>query len=180
MRSFLAIELPESLVSELTDLQARLPVGRKMPEENLHLTLAFLGDQSGEALEDLHFRLQRLQAAPFELTLSGLDCFGGRNPRGLAIMADKNRAIAQLHLQIHSALNASGLQPRRERFRPHVTLARFGRSLSEAELHRLQGFLGEWLDYRAHPVLVHSFSMFRSTLGPGGAVHDILGQYSLN
>jgi RNA 2',3'-cyclic 3'-phosphodiesterase len=180
MRSFLAIELPEPLIAELTALQARLPVGRIMPEENLHLTLAFLGDQSGEALEELHFRLQRLQAPPFELALSGLDCFGGRNPRGLVIRAAKNPVLARLHQQVHGALYASGLQTARERFRPHVTLARFGRSQSETEMHKLQGFLGQWLDFSARPVLVHSFSLFRSTLGPGGAVHDILGQYSLN
>jgi RNA 2',3'-cyclic 3'-phosphodiesterase len=180
MRVFLAIELPEPLVSELKTLQAQLPVGRKVPEENLHLTLAFLGDQPQELLEDLHFHLQRLDAPAFELTLDGLDCFGGRNPRGLVVMATKNRALEQLHLQVHSALHATGLQPGRNRFRPHVTLARFGRNMSEADMHRLQGFLTGWLDYRVGPVVVHSFSLFQSTLGPGGAVHDILGQYSLN
>ncbi|MFC3117545.1 2'-5' RNA ligase family protein [Jhaorihella thermophila] len=72
MRAFLAIGLPDAAVRDIRRLQARLPVGRAVPRDNLHLTLAFLDDQPEEALEALDAELQALRAPGFDLRLSGL------------------------------------------------------------------------------------------------------------
>ena len=45
MRSFLAIPVPEAQADPLLDVQHALEVGRSVPPENWHVTLAFLGNQ---------------------------------------------------------------------------------------------------------------------------------------
>ena len=45
MRAFLALDLPQETRDALIRVQADLPVGRPVPCENLHLTLAFLDEQ---------------------------------------------------------------------------------------------------------------------------------------
>ncbi|MBL4556903.1 MAG: RNA 2',3'-cyclic phosphodiesterase [Rhodobacteraceae bacterium] len=98
-----------------------------MPPENLHLTLLFLDDQPVPALEDLHHELGRLAPAAFDLRLTGLGSFGGKAPRTLHAEAAPDPALIGLQAQIREAVRRAGIERPRTRFRPHVTLARFGR-----------------------------------------------------
>ena len=78
MRLFIAILLSEEMKKALTDAQQAMVDrgvrGRYSPEENLHLTLAFIGDYPDaqpvlDALNTVSFR-------PFDLSLEGIGCFG--------------------------------------------------------------------------------------------------------
>ncbi|MEJ2019378.1 MAG: 2'-5' RNA ligase family protein, partial [Maritimibacter sp.] len=80
MRAFLALDIPDDLLVPLTRLQAGLTVGRVVPEENLHLTLAFLGEISEVQAQDLAEALSLFHHPAIDLTLSGLDLFGGKRP----------------------------------------------------------------------------------------------------
>ena len=74
MRLFIAICLSEDMKGALTDVQrqmrAQRVTGSYTPEENMHLTLAFIGEYP----EPDDIRLPVL--APFEIELDGIGCFG--------------------------------------------------------------------------------------------------------
>jgi 2'-5' RNA ligase len=101
--------------------------GRPPPAENLHLTLAFLGQVNAERRAALAAIGAAAAAAapPFLLTLDRVGAFRGA---GIA-WAGADRAPPEL-LQLVAALNdglaAAGLPVERRPFHPHVTLARRG------------------------------------------------------
>ncbi|WP_299351742.1 RNA 2',3'-cyclic phosphodiesterase [uncultured Shimia sp.] len=177
MRAFLAIDLPDTAREAISRLQDDLKPGRKVPEENLHLTLAFLDDQPQSVLEHLHGALGDLTFAPFDLTLSGLDLFGGKRPRLIYLKADGGAALTGLHKALRGVARVAGIDLPRERFRPHVTLARFRRDLEPGQVAQIGSFLEAYHSIALAPFTVTGFSLFASTLHPDGAVHEELACY---
>src|SRR5690606_41886172 len=80
MRCFIAIPVPVPASARLMAIQAGLPLGAPVPEENLHLTLAFLGDMSLPALEAVDDELSTLRSEAFDLEIAGLGTYGGAIP----------------------------------------------------------------------------------------------------
>ena len=74
------------------------------------------------------------------LALSGLELFGGRRPAVLAVAATGD-GLAPLHAKVMRLAREAGLALPRERFRPHVTIARFPREMGPKDRVRLEEFL---------------------------------------
>ena len=179
MRAFLAIELADEVTEALTRLQAGLPVGRPVAAENLHLTLAFLGDQEEVALEGLHYELDTIRTAPFALRFCGLGAFGGDRPRVLFADVAPEPALSDLHRRVMSALHRAGIAAPRERFHPHVTLARFGNGAAPDAAARLRRFLTDYGDTPLPGFGVTGFGLYESTLHPSGVRYELLARYEL-
>lgn len=177
MRSFLAIDLPEDVVDSLTRLQAMLPAGRVVPPENLHLTLAFLGDQAEEQLEALHDELRAVSVAAFDLRFSGLGCFGAPRPATLFAEIAGCAALGALHAKLHSLIRRSGMSLPRDRFRPHVTLARFRKGGDPAVVHRFLELHG---NTQLPGFTACGMSLWQSRLYRDGAQYDRLADYAFH
>ena len=180
MRTFIAIDLPSEVTDALEQLQDQLPLGRRAAHGTLHLTLAFLGDQREDALEQVHLGLSELQADRFSIELRGLDTFGGRQARILYADVVPDPKLSALQRSVSGAVRAAGLSLDRKRFRPHVTLARFPHRLSAEEEVKLAQFLQNHAGFGMEPFGVVEFVLFNSTLTPAGAVHEPLCRYALN
>lgn len=179
MRVFVALDLPEALLRPLTRLQAGLEVGRAVPEENLHLTLAFLGDVPEGTARAVAEGLDGLRLAPVALALRGLEIFGGRRPAVLAVGAN-GAGLDVLHAKVMRVAREAGVGLPRERFRPHVTIARFPRELGAREEKRLGEFLalnGAFAQ-AAEPVL--AVTLYRSHLTHDGAHYEPLASFPLS
>ena len=179
MRAFVAVSLPAPLVEAIAAFQARVPVGRPVPENNLHLTLAFLGDQPQSVLEDFHEALASMTAASFPLHLKGLDVMGGAVPKVLCLRADPDPALMALHDRVRNAARLAGISLERRRFRPHVTIARFRAGQGAGDGARLRKLLGLGADVAMGPYKAHSFGLYESVLMPDRAVHHLLADYPL-
>ena len=173
MRVFVALTLPEDTVCDLEAVQARLPRGRPVPPENLHLTLAFLGDQPVEVIEAVHEGLSDLRASPFTIDLSQPALFGGARGQALGLEADGGAHLHELHDRVRSRVRGAGAQIERRRFRPHVTLARLSGRESPAPL--LAALTGTTIG----PVLLTQMVLVASLLRPEGAEYDVLAAYPL-
>ncbi|MGP6089182.1 RNA 2',3'-cyclic phosphodiesterase [Antarctobacter jejuensis] len=174
MRLFIALPLPEEARDALDALQTRFSAGRPTPYDNLHLTLAFLGEQSEETAEAVHDALESLRAPAPVLTFSHGAVYGGRHGQAVAIEAEGGAALADLQSRILSRLRSVGVTPDRRRFRPHVTLSRIkGQTDASPLLNTLTGVtLG--------PYTCPAFALFASHLFRDGAVHDELARYPLD
>lgn len=177
IRAFIAIEIPVSIRSQLAVTQFLLPIARPLPVENFHLTLAFLGDQTEDRLEELHFALDQITAPPLELQIDGLGVFGGDKPRTVHATFRPDPALARLQARIVRAADMAGIARDTRRFTPHVTLGRFAHGEgSAAALARAIGQIGA---LQIAPFTAGHFALMRSILRPDGAVHDELARYPL-
>ncbi|WP_267139570.1 RNA 2',3'-cyclic phosphodiesterase [Anianabacter salinae] len=179
MRAFVAIDMPEEVLEVLEDLQDRLPEGRLLDPETLHLTLAFLDEITDEQAQEMHDALSALRMAPFTLALHGLGTFGARQPTALWAGVKPAPALTELQGKVKGAAFRTGIALPRRRFRPHVTLARFPERLDAVQLERLRLFLERHAGMALPEVEVDEITLFRSTLGKGGAIHEPLADYPL-
>ncbi len=176
MRCFIGLEVPDAQANTLSRLVDRLSVGRIVPAENLHLTLAFLGDVSNDDLTELHEALTSLSAPGFPLKIKGLDVFG-RRPRAIWAGVEPNASLTHLQSKVTSAARRAGLTLERRRFVPHVTLTRFRQS-EEAAPHVAQ-IVATHAAFELSPLQVRTFALFSSHLRSDGAQYDVLERYPL-
>ncbi len=122
-RLFFALWPAPELAQALTAWQAALPRhgGRRVPQHNLHLTLAFAGDVDAAMAACLQQGAEAVTAPAVALTLDRMDRFGpllwigpSQTPPPLAALAE----------QLAALLTRCGLTPDPRPYRPHVTLIR--------------------------------------------------------
>ena len=176
MRLFVAITLPDEQRAQLATLANGLPGARWVNEENLHLTLRFLGELDGGQAADVDEALAGLRVPGFELQLEGVSHFGeGRKLRSLWAGVQPNPVLDRLHDKIEQALIRVGLSPEKRKFRPHITLARFKSNPGP----KLQEFLAHNALFRSAPFPVDSFTLYSSFLSTNGAIHRAEADYPL-
>ncbi|NSY39449.1 RNA 2',3'-cyclic phosphodiesterase [Leisingera sp. ANG59] len=178
MRTFVGLQMPDAALDALERVQEGLTVGRHVPAENMHLTLAFLDDQPETVLQTLHQVLAEISAPPLQLTFRGLETFGGKLPRVLAAQVRKTPELTHLRDRIRGACRQAGIELPRERFRPHVTLGRFPRHLEAGQVEKIARYLAEASGFRLD-CEAESLALYQSTLAPDGARYDVLAEYRL-
>lgn len=98
--------------------------GRQTPLQNLHLTLAFLGQQSGDRLPVLERILADLPKAEMQLVLDRIGYFA-RNRIAWIGMHEVPAALAALQRSLIHDLERHEIRLKdASHFKPHVTLAR--------------------------------------------------------
>ncbi len=171
LRLFVAAEPPEAVREELA-LWARRALGRgaavrRLDAESLHLTLCFLGEQPPAAITDVAALLGDLIeafAAVGELAVGAPVWLPPRRPRVLAVeVGDADGGLRALHARLARELASSlAWQPPRERFRPHITVARMRPGAERAR------------ELAPTPPLIFTataLTLFRSDLDAGGATY---------
>lgn len=131
LRLFYALWPDEPTRGRLEALQSGI-VGRKVDSANLHLTLAFLGNQPRDSLMLLESVMQSLIVHPFTLTIDAYGYFS--KPRIVWVgPSSPPEALISLQRTLWQSLMDNGipLRPPAD-FRPHVTLARDAERLDRA------------------------------------------------
>lgn len=168
IRLFVGLEIPEELRRRMASLARGVDIARWVPEENIHITLRFIGEVPGDQAEDLAAALETVRAAPFPLTLSGAGHFESRGRvRALWLGVDRNGDLNALYDKVESALVRAGQPPESRKFKPHVTLAR----LKDARASAVSGWLAANTLFKAVPITVNRFVLFSSHLGRKGAIY---------
>ncbi len=179
MRAFVGIPVEGDVARALERVTASLEVGRVVAPENFHVTLAFLDDQPEPVLAQLHEQLSEIEAEPFDLPVAGIDTLGGRRPAILVARVAPSPALVALREAVRGAARATGIVLSRERFRPHVTLARFRKTVQGSELRRIGQALEAWGVFDAGVLRVERFALYHSRLAADGARYHVLAEYPL-
>jgi 2'-5' RNA ligase len=176
IRLFVGIGLPADVRMRLSALGAGVPGARWVPEENLHLTLRFIGEVTEGDAEDIHDALLSVRTKAFDITLAGVGHFESKGQvHTLWAGIEKNPDLSALRDRIESTLVRFGLEPEERRYTPHVTLAR----LRDTPAHRVSSFLAAHALFRAGPVPVDHFTLFSSYLQGSGPIYSAEADYPL-
>jgi 2'-5' RNA ligase len=103
--------------------------GRSPPAENLHLTLAFLGNVAANRMLALRLVADAVIAEPFELTLARAGYWRAQRLAWAAPLHGPP-ALTALHARLTDVLRLRGFHAERRAFKPHVTLLRDAAALS--------------------------------------------------
>jgi len=170
-RLFVAIRPPPAIRGLLLGAMGGISGARWQSDDQLHLTLRFIGEVDRHRGGDIHAALGGIHHAPFEISLNGIGTFDHAVWAGVA----PHEPLKALHNKVDAALARVGVAPDQRAFRPHITLARLKRS---------SGPVGNLLEQSggltSAPFAVDHFALFESVLTPDGAVYSIVERYPLN
>jgi 2'-5' RNA ligase len=175
-RLFVAIRPPENIRDLLIDAMDDSSDFRWQDEEQLHLTLRFIGEVDRPIADDLADALSRVHAGPFHARINGVGRFEQRSAGALWAGVEPKEPLAALAAKVERVCQQVGLEPERRAFHPHITLARWkGRHARE-----LADFLERKRGLRSEPFDVTEFTLFESRLSRHGAHYEEVASYPLN
>lgn len=167
-RLFVALEMPQTVRDQFSEMLSGIPDARWVDPKNFHLTLRFIGEVDGGAAEEIAGALSRLRVPSFELALEGLGYFDSRGRlRALWVGVRPEPALVTLQRKVEHVIVAAGLPSEGRKFKPHVTLARFSRTPVAA----VGPYLVTHGGIRSDAFPVESMMLFESRLGQGGPTY---------
>ena len=160
MRLFIAINLDDKFRDALVEMQESMRRqgirGNYTRMENLHLTLAFIGECGDpDAVNEV---LASIPLEPFRLALRGYGSFGNLYWAGL----EDNDKLSAYVKRLRRALAEKGI-PFDRKFSPHITLLR----QASARLPRLR--------VSSAAMEVRRVSLMRSERGKNGMIYTEIG-----
>lgn len=179
IRSFIAIDLNAQVQNQLGEIIQQLKpatgnIVRWVPENNIHVTLKFLGDTSPTNLEILKKIItgEASRVKAFDLNVDGLGAFPSiRRPRIIWVGVTAPPNLLALQHSIDIETQRLGYTPEERPFSPHLTLGRLAHNATPDEIRQVGDALAARKITVSSVVQVKTVVLFRSDLQPGGAVY---------
>jgi 2'-5' RNA ligase len=167
-RLFVALRPPEAIRDRLLDVASAIPGARWQDEDQLHITLNFIGSVDGRLAEDIASALSTIHAPALDLRIAGVGCFGtrGRVSTLWAGVAPRE-PITALHHKVKAALTRAGAPVKHRAYLPHLTLARLS-----ATREAVEPFLRDHAALASPAFTVREFGLFESHLSASGARYE--------
>ena len=175
-RIFISIDFPDNVIKEVARVQGILGnwkfTGKTTELENLHLTLKFLGEITGEKLEEIKNKLREIRFRKMEIGLGNVGSFSHRGKPRIIWIKLLGKEIYELQKKIDDALEETGFA-KEERFMGHLTIARV-KYVKDAK-----GFK-EYIDttkLKKIKFMADKFKLMESELREMGPVYSIIEEY---
>jgi 2'-5' RNA ligase len=175
-RLFVAIRPPGPVRARLLDLMGGVAGARWRDDEQLHLTLRFIGEVDRHLARDVDAALSGVHHPAFSIALNGLGVFDRRGePVILWAGVAPHEPLRALHRKIDQALVRVGVEPDRRAYLPHLTIARLPRGAGPVRslIEQSGGVAGP-------PFEVAEFGLYESRLAPDGPVYTLAERYPLD
>ena len=181
---FVAVDLPEMVREDIADWGETAladPALRRVPQESLHVTLAFLGDKPLGDVERIECALEEVAEVPLFLELGGPVGRPARGrPRLIALPVTFPRPVEVRQAELAEILSFEGLyKPEKRPFWPHVTIARVRAEGRGSRPMQVKVPPGPAPTERIGFFKGVRISLYRSELQPSGARYVPLAQVEL-
>jgi len=184
IRSFLAIELPKTILKKIEEVQGDLRSThvdvRWVNSGKIHLTLKFFGNIEESRVDPIFKTIEEVtrNTPPFSFKVRGVGAFPHlKNPRVIWMgLVDGRETLISFQKQIETQLEEIGFQPEDRPFHPHLTLGRMKSSRGKEELVRR---LGKFKEEEFGTFQVERVVLFKSDLKPTGPIYTPLKEMRL-
>jgi 2'-5' RNA ligase len=184
-RAFIAIDLPESVKSFLSEAQEALKVYgfrvKWVRPQNIHLTLKFLGDT---ATADIAKIAEAMTLAATTCPIVSLAA------KGIGVFPDVRRArviwaglkgrleiLADLQQTLDAGLADLGFPRETRPFKSHLTL---GRAKGKIVPARMKAAIDKLKEFESESFEINRVVLFKSELQPGGAIYTQVRRVNFN
>ena len=165
MRLFIAVLFDDEILQGLEKVQSafrrRGVTGNYIKKENLHLTLAFIGEYP-DARKVLN-AVRKLRFEPFQVKLKGIGRFSDLWWAGIGTDGE----LPQIAAQLRKLLAEADIPYDGKRFSPHITLVRRAEGITEKE--------AESIRIPFCTMTVKKISLMRSDRGKNGMIYTEIG-----
>lgn len=177
-RLFVALRPPPPIRAALTTTMEGIAAARWQDDDQLHLTVRYIGPVERPLAEDIAGALAAVRAPAIDVRLAGVGRFAHRGVTE-ALWADvaPHDALASLHRKVDRALVGVGLAPERRAYRPHITLARFSRIAGTNPA--IERWLACHAGLASAPFALAHLILYESHLGHDGARYEAVARWPL-
>jgi 2'-5' RNA ligase len=174
-RLFTGLEIPPDVALDLDLMRGGIEGARWVDRDSYHITLRFIGDIDDGLAREIARELERIEAPPLTLRLSGIGVFGGAKPHALYAGVAESAELRRLHATQERICQVLGMAPETRKFAPHVTLAR----LKNPDVEALHRFAASHNLYTSRVFDVARFVLFSSRPSRGGGPYAVEESYQL-
>lgn len=174
-RLFVALRPPYPVRAALIAAMHGISGARWQDDDQLHLTLRFIGAVDRHRAEDIAAALGALHAPPVTARIAGVSLFE-RHGRPHMVWAgvEPLAPLAALHRKVDQLLARVGVAPETRSFLPHITLARLNRGSGP-----VAPFLALQSDLASAPFAFGHVTLYESEMGHGGSRYHPVARYPL-
>jgi 2'-5' RNA ligase len=184
LRSFLAIELPATILHRIGEVQRDLKSSkadvRWVSPEHIHLTLKFFGNIEESRIDPIVKAIEEpiRGTSPISITIRGIGAFPGlKNPRVIWMgLSDERKELIPFQNRLEKELEKIGFQSEDRPFHPHLTLGRMRSNRGKDELVR---GMDRYREETFGNFQVERVVLFKSDLTPKGAIYTALREVRL-
>ncbi|HWT12590.1 MAG TPA: RNA 2',3'-cyclic phosphodiesterase [Allosphingosinicella sp.] len=174
-RLFVAIRPSEPIRALLLQAMGGVSGARWQSDDQIHLTLRFIGEVDRHRAGDVHAALGAVHHPRFDIAVNGLGTFNRRGqPETVWAGVAPHEPLRALHKKVGQAIARVGVEPEQRAYLPHITLARLKPSSGS-----VRALLEQSGGLRSPAFTVEAFGLFESKLTPEGAVYAAVERYPL-
>jgi 2'-5' RNA ligase len=174
-RLFVALRPPRPIRAALIAAMHGISGTRWQDDEQLHLTLRFIGEVDRHRAEDIAAALGGLHAPAIPARIAGVGLFERQGrPHMVWAGVEPHAPLAALHRKVDQALARVGVAPETRAFVPHITLARLNRASGP-----VAPFLAQSSDLASPPFLFDHVTLYESEMGHDGSRYHPVARYPL-
>jgi len=171
-RLFIGIPLSNEIQELLSDLYVPSFEIKWIPEDNMHISLLFLGDVDRPTQIEIHQELEKIKMKSFTMSVDGVGHFSDRI---FYAKVKPLEEINRLQLKIRNALRNLDITFDTRKFKAHISLAR----LKNLEENKLIALLKKNAQLKSTDFEVNQFFMYSSELSPKGPTYHQEMSYKL-
>jgi len=174
-RLFVALRPPHAIRAALIAAMHGISGARWQDDDQLHLTLRFIGEVDHHRAEDIAAALGALHAAAVTARIAGVSLFE-RQGRAHMMWAgvEPHEPITALQRKVDQLLARVGIAPETRAFVPHITLARLNRASGP-----VAPFLALHSDLASSDFIFGHVTLYESEMGHGGSRYHPVARYPL-